>query len=81
MYPDENTCGAMQGGSRKFWMCLVEGSSGCRYMHDYKDDALREAERLARMESNAGKRVFVLEAITSCKTEVKPVLWEETVPF
>jgi hypothetical protein len=61
----------------KFWMCYVEGSQGCSYRHEFKDSALQEAERLARMESNAGKKVFVIEAISFCKTEIKPVIWVE----
>ena len=61
----------------KFWMCYVEDSQGCSYKHGYKDDAIREAERLARMESNAGKKVFVIEAMMYCKTEIKPVIWVE----
>ena len=61
----------------KFWMCLVDDSSGCHYRHTYKDDAIKEAERLARMESNVGKKVYIVEAICYCKTEIKPVIWVE----
>jgi hypothetical protein len=61
----------------KFWMCLVEESQGCRYMHGCKEDAIQEAERLARLPDNAGKKVYVLEVISYCKTEIKPVLWCE----
>jgi hypothetical protein len=64
--------------SEKFWMCLVEESQGCRYMHSYKDAAIQEAERLARLPDNAGKKVYILEVICYCKTEIKPVIWVET---
>jgi len=62
----------------KFWMCFVEGSCGCRYQHRSKELAFEEAERLARLESNRGKKVFVIESVSYCKTEIMPVIWVET---
>jgi len=65
------------GRPNKFWMVFVQDSPGCRYCHWYKQSAVDEAERLARMNSNSGKAVYVLEAISYCKTETKPIIWCE----
>ena len=59
----------------KFWMVYVEGSSGCRYVHDSLSSAKTEAERLARLESNVGRKVFVMESSSYAIVNPVPVLW------
>lgn len=61
--------------SDKFWMCFVEGSGGCKQVHLKHSDAVKEAERLARMPCNRGKRVFVLVSVGRCGVEDLPVTW------
>jgi len=51
----------------KFWMVLVEGTKTTSYIHYTLDSAKAEAERLASLPRNRGKRVAVLESITYCK--------------
>ena len=60
----------------KFWMCYVEGTSGCKVRHNSEGEAREEAERLARLKENIGKNVYVLETTSVCHTDTLPVAWE-----
>ena len=65
----------------KFWNCLVqETDGGYHYKHASLEDATQEAERLARLSSNRGKRVYILEAISFCEVPEVPVEWHEITP-
>lgn len=66
-----------QGGVNmdKFWMCYVEGSAGCRFIHYDYTSAFKEAERLARLPANVGKKVHITESHTFCIAEAIPVTW------
>jgi hypothetical protein len=59
----------------KFYMVFVEGSQGCRYCHNTLGEAKCEAERLARMPENRGKRVHVLESTEFVICPELPVEW------
>jgi hypothetical protein len=67
-----------------FFCCYVEGSGGFNVCHSILEIAKQEAERLAQLPSNKGKRVFVLQAILSAKVP-DPVTWEslriDELPF
>uniref|UniRef100_A0A6M3JYG5 Uncharacterized protein n=1 Tax=viral metagenome TaxID=1070528 RepID=A0A6M3JYG5_9ZZZZ len=61
----------------KFWNCLVEGTyGGYHYRHSSFEQAKTEAERLARLGSNRGKKVYVLEVIGYCEVPEIPVEWK-----
>ena len=57
-------------------MVYVDGKSAPNKKHETKESATAEAERLARMQDNNSRDVFVLETIASCKTDFPPVKWE-----
>ena len=60
---------------RPFWTCWVDGSAGgYGYRHWAKEDAYKEAERLAQMPSNHNRKVFVMEMVAACQTKA-PVDW------
>ena len=60
----------------KFWICFVEGTTtGKGKAHLSNQEAAKEAERLALLPENIGKKVYVLEATACCFTE-KPLHWE-----
>ena len=66
-------------GDDKFWNCFVEGTSGgYHYKHTTLESARQEAERLARMPSNKGRKVFVMECVCWCEVPETPVEWRET---
>ena len=56
-----------------FYMCLVDGTPGCRYHHPNIKLAMVEAERLARKEQ---KGVSVLAVVAYCKPAQAPVGWQ-----
>ena len=60
---------------QKFWMCYVEGSWGCKYIHPNRLSAVVEAERLAKLDGNVGRKVYILEATQFCEVEPLPVKW------
>ena len=60
----------------RFWMVYVDGKTGSAAKHPNNGEAYEEAERLARMDSNKGRKVFVLEATDYCEVSV-PVTWSK----
>ena len=67
----------------QFWMVWREGSPTTRHQHQFKADAMREAERLAS--GNAGEVFYVLKATAAIVAE-KPViqklkLVQDQIPF
>ena len=48
---------------RKFWMVWVNGTPTPVVRHAILMSASYEADRIARQEKNAGKKVYVLEAV------------------
>ena len=66
-----------KGRMPKFWECYVEGTDGGRHYRHYDiASAEKEAERLARLPSVQGKRVFLYECVGRCQAEPAPVKWE-----
>ena len=65
---------------QKFWCCYVEGTGGFSFKHMTLNEALEEAERLTRQSKNAGKVVYLLEAVEYCRIvqPVPPVEWAYT---
>ncbi len=69
-------CESQQAGIHKFWMCYVEGkTTGPAIRHPCESSARQEAERLAQLPDNRGKRVYILESIAWC--EVAAVAWHD----
>jgi len=60
----------------KFWMVLIDDTSGCRYKHPTFESARIEAERLLRDESNQGKGATILEAVEYGRKVYPPITWE-----
>ena len=60
----------------RFWNCLVEGTDGGKHFKhfDFKDTQI-EAERLARLPSNVGRKVFMLEATGYYRVSESSVEW------
>lgn len=61
----------------KFYMIFVEGKGTPSVHHLTRLEAKNEAERLARLHDNIGRRVYVLEAVDYCVAEDIPVRWVE----
>jgi len=61
----------------RFWMCYVEGRQGPTYQHMRKKDAMQECEKLAAMPNNAGRCVFLLEAVKAVTRATPPLEWLE----
>ena len=59
----------------KFFMIFVEGKRGSTYKHKTPQEVAIEAERLARLPDNLGRRVYVLNTISYCVSDVLPVYW------
>ena len=60
----------------QFWTCFVEGTNGGgHFQHPTFDEAKDEAERLARMLLNQGKKVHVLEEVGYAIVPESPVEW------
>lgn len=64
----------------KFWMCYVEGTKGCSARHINRTVAMEEAERLLKLPSNVGKKVYLLEVVGYVQFEQPPVKWETLYP-
>jgi len=61
----------------RFWTNFVEGTSGGNHhKHDTLESARQEAERLAKMPGNRGKKVYVLELVGFCQSQDIPVTWK-----
>ncbi len=61
----------------RHWECYVEGTDGGRHYHHWtREGAQIEAERLARLPANQGKRVYLFECVGQCRAEPLPVKWE-----
>jgi len=68
---------AKEMGAHKFWTVFVDGTAGgygCP--HDTLESARQEAERLAKMPGNRGKKVYVLELVGFCQSQDIPVTWK-----
>ncbi len=61
--------------SEKFWMLYIEGRSSPTFKHGTIGDAHVEADRLARLPDNRGRKVYILEATRYCVIEEVPVSW------
>ncbi len=60
---------------KKFWTCWVDGTTGgYGYRHSTFEDAQHEAKRLAVLQGNDGKAVYVLEYVGRAISE--RVKWE-----
>jgi hypothetical protein len=57
------------------YFCYVENSHGCKCPHTDEQTAKNEAQRLARLPENIGKKVCVLKAISYCEVKEYPVEW------
>ena len=61
---------------RKYWTVFVEGTDGGRhYRHTSLASANTEAERLAQLPLNRGRKVFVMEMVAYCYVPETPVNW------
>jgi hypothetical protein len=49
-----------------FWMVWVDGTKTPTCKHETLQGAYNEAERIARLPDNAGKRVYLMQAIQVC---------------
>ena len=58
-----------------FYMVYVDGMQGSTCKHLTRFHAELEAERLARLRGNEGKRVYLLAATNYCVAPSKPVIW------
>ena len=59
----------------KFFMLYVKGRQGPAVKHFSQEEAMAEAERLAQLSENLGKKVYLLEATEYCEAEIKPAAW------
>ena len=59
---------------KQFWMIYVDGKTGCTEKHLTLEDAKKEAERLATLEGNRGRKVFILKS-TLCCYITAPITW------
>jgi len=59
-----------------FWMCYVQGAHTPTYFYLTEAAARKEAERLASLPDNQGRRVFLLKAVAMCVAP--PIIeWKE----
>ena len=65
---------------QRFWMCFVDGEACPRYRHYSGQDAMKEAERLAKL---TNKDVFLLEATDFVRytppTPPPTIEWKDTI--
>ena len=64
----------------EFFMIYVEGRYSPKVKHFYFEEAVAEAERLARLHENLGKEVYLLKAFQFCKIEPTPIAWTFITP-
>ncbi len=62
--------------SDKFWMVYVEDYMSCGAAYEIEEDAEEEAERLAVIPKNTGRKVYVLETKAYCVVGMLPVTWK-----
>ena len=58
---------------QKFWMVWLADSPTTRVRHPVKATAEKEADRIARLATNIGKKVYVLEAVDFRFVEQSPL--------
>ncbi len=58
-----------------FYMCYVEGRSRFIAPYNTLNMARTEAELLANLPENEGKKVYLLTSIEYCQKETSPVSW------
>lgn len=58
---------------QKFWMVWSEDSPTTKYRHPTKPIAQKEANRIAKLPENIGRKVYVLEAIDYRFVEASPL--------
>lgn len=58
---------------QKFWMVWVHDTPTTKHRHPTLQIALQEADRLARLPENIGKKVYVLEALDYRYVEPTPL--------
>jgi hypothetical protein len=66
----------MNGKAYTFFACWVEDTREPTYHHRTMAEAQKEAERLARL--NAGKKVFILQAVCFALIELPLCTFSET---
>lgn len=73
----------MSNEAYKFWMVWRENSPTTRFQHMTKQDAEREAERLAK--SHPGETFFVLKSVSGIVADAPKVtrlkLIQDEIPF
>lgn len=57
-----------------FWCCYVEGTIGYSRKHLDIGEASSEAQRLAILSENVGKKVYILQAIEYYVVEIAPMV-------
>jgi len=58
------------------WLCCVEGVPLADLLVWLtRDKAADEAERLALLPGNVGKRVYVMGPISYCRAGTRPIVW------
>ncbi len=62
----------MNKNGKARYMCCVAGREAPRILHESIDDATSECERLARMPTNHGRRVYLLAVLGECFVEKNP---------
>jgi len=60
----------------KFWMVWLYDSPTTKYRHPTRYQACEEADRIARLPENIGKKVYVLEAVDFRWVEEAPLTHE-----
>lgn len=58
---------------QKFWMVWLNASPTTRQRHPTKEQAEQEANRIARLPANIGKKVYVLESMDYRFVESAPL--------
>jgi len=61
-----------------FYTCFVEGTDGGQHIHHHNlGTAKIEAERLSGQPQNIGKKVYVMKAVSYCKSIKPEVEWND----
>ena len=61
---------------QKFWMVWVHDTPTTKKRHPTREIACQEADRVARQAPNAGRKVYVLEAMDYRWVEKPPLTYE-----